>query len=85
VADKKKAQMESDFKRYMDAPTDSNILKADRINVQYEKRYGRPLKELGSGPDYAGVMKQREADARKERKNARIKNMRRATRRMRSR
>jgi hypothetical protein len=85
MADKKKAKMESDFNRYMESPSDSNILKADRINVDYEKRYGRPLKELGPGPDYAGVMKQRESDARKERKKDRIKKIRSASRRMRSR
>jgi hypothetical protein len=85
MADKKKAKMEAEFGEYMKSPSDSNVLKADRINVKYEKKYGRPLKELGPGPDYAGVEKQRAADSKKERKKERVKKIRQATRRMRSR
>lgn len=84
MADKKKAEMERQVKELMDSPTDMNIVKADRISERYKKKYGRGLIPEPGEPDYAGVIEDRAA--RKEaRRKMRIKNMREATRRMRSR
>jgi hypothetical protein len=60
-----KTSMERQVKELMDSPSDQNIVRADRVNERYMKKYGRngakPLMPEPGEPDYAGVKADRKA------------------------